>query len=59
MPSNYLTYATDGDGDERADIWGSDADTLASIGAYLQIQALSRTLNLINYFNDLTINCKA
>lgn len=36
MPSNYLTYATDGDGDERADIWGSDADTLASIGAYLQ-----------------------
>ena len=26
MPSNYLTYATDGDGDERADIWGSDAD---------------------------------
>ncbi len=35
MPSNYLAYATDGDGDGRADIWGSDADTIASIGTYL------------------------
>lgn len=36
MPSNYLAYARDGDGDGRADIWGSEADTLASIAAYLQ-----------------------
>ncbi len=36
MPSNYLAYATDGDGDGRADIWGSAADTIASIGTYLQ-----------------------
>ncbi|NOD47571.1 lytic murein transglycosylase [Ruegeria sp. HKCCD5849] len=35
MPSNYLTYARDGDGDGRADIWGSPADTIASIGHYL------------------------
>ncbi|TNC72150.1 lytic murein transglycosylase [Rubellimicrobium roseum] len=35
MPSSVLTYATDGDGDGRIDIWGSEADTLASIGTYL------------------------
>ncbi|MDA7964016.1 lytic murein transglycosylase [Ruegeria sp.] len=35
MPSSFLTFATDGDGDGRADIWGSTADTLASIGNYL------------------------
>ncbi|MFZ3584350.1 lytic murein transglycosylase [Loktanella sp. DJP18] len=35
MPTNYLTHATDGDGDGRADIWGSEADTIASIGTYL------------------------
>ena len=36
MPSNFLRYAADGNGDGRRDIWGSEADTLASIGAYLQ-----------------------
>ena len=36
MPSNFLKYATDGDGDGRADIWGSEADTIASIAAYLE-----------------------
>ena len=35
MPTSFLVYAIDGDGDGRADIWGSDADTLASIGNYL------------------------
>lgn len=35
MPSNFLKYATDGDGDGRADIWGSVPDTLASIANYL------------------------
>ncbi|TRD21600.1 lytic murein transglycosylase [Palleronia caenipelagi] len=35
MPSNYLKYAADGDGDGRADIWRSDADTMASIGNFL------------------------
>ena len=35
MPSSYLAYAADGDGDGRADIWGSDADALASIAAFL------------------------
>jgi lytic murein transglycosylase len=35
MPTSFLAYAADGDGDGRADIWGSEADTLASIGRYL------------------------
>ena len=35
MPSNFLAYAADGDGDGRADIWRSEADTIASIGHYL------------------------
>ncbi|ONF97579.1 lytic murein transglycosylase [Sphingomonas jeddahensis] len=34
LPSIYLRLAKDGDGDGRADIWNSQADTLASIGNY-------------------------
>ena len=36
LPSSYARYAVDGDGDGRADIWGSAADSLASIAAYLR-----------------------
>lgn len=36
LPSSYLSFAVDGDGDGRADIWGSVPDTLASIGNYLK-----------------------
>lgn len=36
MPTNFLKYAVDGDGDGRADIWNSNADTIASIGNYLK-----------------------
>lgn len=35
MPSSYLKYAADFDGDGIADIWNSAPDTLASIAAYL------------------------
>ena len=35
MPSSYLTYAADGDGDGQVDIWGSAADSLASIASFL------------------------
>lgn len=35
MPSSFLAYAVDFDGDGRRDIWRSRADTLASIGNYL------------------------
>ncbi|MBA3897520.1 MAG: lytic murein transglycosylase [Sphingomonadaceae bacterium] len=34
LPSMYLRLARDGDGDGRADIWGSEADALASIANY-------------------------
>lgn len=34
LPSVYLRLARDGDGDGVADIWTSEADTLASIGNY-------------------------
>ncbi|HSK09684.1 MAG TPA: lytic murein transglycosylase [Vicinamibacterales bacterium] len=36
MPSSYLKYAVDFDGDGRRDIWTSRADTFASIANYLQ-----------------------
>ncbi|HEY2533881.1 MAG TPA: lytic murein transglycosylase [Xanthobacteraceae bacterium] len=36
MPSSYLSYAVDFDGDGRADIWTSIPDVLASIANYLQ-----------------------
>lgn len=35
LPSSYVAHAVDGDGDGRADIWSSRADTLASIANYL------------------------
>lgn len=35
MPSNFLKYAVDGNGDGKADIWRSETDTIASIARYL------------------------
>ncbi len=36
MPSSYLRYAVDFDGDGRRDLWQSAGDTLASIANYLR-----------------------
>jgi membrane-bound lytic murein transglycosylase B len=36
MPSSYLNYAVDFDGDGRRDIWKSTGDTLGSIANYLK-----------------------
>lgn len=36
MPSVYLDYAVDGDGDGKVDIWNSAPDALASAARYLQ-----------------------
>jgi membrane-bound lytic murein transglycosylase B len=36
MPSSYLKYAEDFDGDGRRDIWRSEADVFASIANYLK-----------------------
>lgn len=35
MPSTFLAYAVDGNGDGRRDIWGSQADVFASMANYL------------------------
>lgn len=35
MPSTFLTYAVDFDGDGTKDLWGSEADALASAANYL------------------------
>lgn len=35
MPSSYLQYAIDGDGDGRVDLWRSTADALSSAANYL------------------------
>jgi lytic murein transglycosylase len=35
LPSSYLAYGRDGDGDGRIDIWGSASDTIASIANFL------------------------
>ncbi|RZL62857.1 MAG: lytic murein transglycosylase [Variovorax sp.] len=35
LPSSFLTYAVDGDGDGRRDIWGSLPDVVASTANYL------------------------
>lgn len=36
IPTSYLHYARDGDGDEVRDIWTNPADVIASIGYYLK-----------------------
>jgi lytic murein transglycosylase len=36
LPSSYLKYAVDGDGDGRADMVRSSADTIASVANYLK-----------------------
>lgn len=36
MPTSYLRWAVDGDGDGRRDIWGSIPDALASAANYLR-----------------------
>ncbi|MFP4602195.1 MAG: lytic murein transglycosylase B [Halochromatium sp.] len=35
IPSSYRAYAVDFDGDGRRDLWHSEADVIASVGAYL------------------------
>lgn len=35
MPTSYLKYAADGDGDRKKDIWKNEYDAFASIASYL------------------------
>ena len=43
IPTTYLGYAVDFDGDGRRDIWNSQADALASMANYLQRSGWSNT----------------
>lgn len=36
MPTSFLHYAVDGDGDGQRDIWGNNADVFASMANYLK-----------------------
>ncbi len=36
MPSSFIAFAADGDGDGRKDIWGSESDVFASAANYLR-----------------------
>ncbi len=42
LPSNFLAYAVDADGDGRRDIWGSMADVTASTAHFLQREGWQR-----------------
>jgi membrane-bound lytic murein transglycosylase B len=42
MPSSYLKFAEDFDGDGRRDIWSTPADVFASIGNYLKAAGWTR-----------------
>ena len=36
MPTSFVSYAVDGDGDGKKDIWGNQADVFASMANYLK-----------------------
>lgn len=44
LPSSYMQFAVDFDGDERRDIWSSRADVFASIANYLKGHGWSKDL---------------
>ena len=44
MPTSYLSYAADGDGDGKMDIWNNKADVFASIANYLSTEGWQSTL---------------
>nr|WP_314265829.1 lytic murein transglycosylase [uncultured Moellerella sp.] len=44
MPTSYLSYAADGDGDGKMDIWNNKADVFASIANYLSTEGWQQNL---------------
>jgi membrane-bound lytic murein transglycosylase B len=47
MPSSFLAYAADGDGDGRKDIWNTESDVFVSIAHYLSTVGWDATLPII------------
>ena len=44
MPTSFLSYAVDGDGDGKKDIWGNQADVFASMANYLKTEGWNDAL---------------
>lgn len=44
MPTSFLSYAVDFDGDGKKDIWNSEADVFASIANYLRAEGWDNTM---------------
>ncbi|MEM9053759.1 MAG: lytic murein transglycosylase [Pseudomonadota bacterium] len=44
MPSTFLAYAVDGDGDGRKDLWNSEADALMSAANYLKVSGYQNNM---------------
>jgi len=44
MPTSFLSYAVDGDGDGKKDIWGNHADVFSSMANYLKREGWSDEL---------------
>ena len=44
MPTSFISYAVDGDGDGRKDIWANQADVFASMANYLKKEGWSDEL---------------
>ncbi len=47
MPTSYLRFAADGNGDGRKDIWNDQADVFASIASYLSTVGWDATLPIL------------
>lgn len=44
MPTSFLAYAVDGDGDGKKDIWGNKSDVFASMANYLKTEGWNKEL---------------
>ena len=44
MPTSFVSYAVDGDGDGKKDIWGNQADVFASMANYLKQEGWNEAL---------------
>lgn len=54
MPSSYVNYGVDGDGDRRVDLLGNMADALASVANYLSRHGWKYELPVMKSISDVT-----
>ena len=58
MPTTYLKYGADGNGDGRIDIWGDTADVLASIAHYLAAEGWRRDLAWVRQVHAVSVSAE-